>query len=83
MRIRYVLLLAMAVPTIAVWSFVLLTAHLRGIPSSCPSCFSHRVRPSWPQLVERFLPRFVCPYRCEACKRRFFARRGAWVRNAA
>jgi hypothetical protein len=76
-------LLAVAVIALTVWCGATLLALRRGKPSKCPRCTSDRIRPSWPQAVEKALPRVVCPYRCEACANRFFARRTAWVRDAS
>ncbi len=78
MRIRYMALLSLASVLLVAWLAVVLTARRRGIRDKCPSCTSNRIRPSWPKLMEKALPRFVCPYRCEACQKRFFALRRAW-----
>lgn len=80
MHIRYMAFAALAI-VLMIWSCVLLFAWRRGEPSLCPLCRSGRIRPSWPKMTERILPRIVHPYRCEACQHRFLARRAAWVRD--
>jgi hypothetical protein len=85
MRIRYVALLVLLGCLAALGAMfiaVLLTARRRGNPSQCPRCDARRIRPSWPLAIEKVFPRFVCPYRCESCKKRFFASRAPWVRDA-
>jgi len=82
MKISYaallnVALLSLAATALAVWIAVVLVARRRGVPVKCPRCLSQRLRPSWPRLVDKTFPRFVRAYRCESCKRRFFAARFA------
>ena len=86
MRIRYMILAGMlAVTAIAfiAWLISVCLAIRRGQPSTCPRCDSHRIRPSWPTLLDRVLPPFVCAYRCEFCQKRYFALRASWVRPVA
>ena len=77
MRIRYLILLSVASIALIAWLYVFVVAFVRGRRiSECPRCRSDRVRPAWPRLVDKLLRfSFVTPYRCEACRRRFYARR--------
>src|SRR5207245_3995258 len=74
MRIRYLVLLSVASIALIAWLYVFVVAFVRGRRiSECPRCRSDRVRPAWPRLVDKLLRfSFVTPYRCEACRRRFF-----------
>jgi hypothetical protein len=76
MRIRYMLAIAVAIPTIVTWLTAILIARSRGRISRCPVCKSNRVRPSWPKMMDAFFwISAASPYRCEACLKRFFARK--------
>jgi hypothetical protein len=57
---------------LALWIGVVVLILLRGEVACCPKCRSRRIRPSWPQFKDRFLPMFILPRRCEACKKRFY-----------
>jgi hypothetical protein len=69
-------MLALAVGTAALlwWLSVFLAAHIRRDRSTeCPSCHSHRIRPSWPTLRDKCLSYSgIAPLRCEACRKRFY-----------
>src|SRR5580704_3320639 len=44
--------------------------------AKCPHCYSTKVRHSRPTLVEKFLCLvYLRPYRCRACRKRFYARK--------
>ena len=46
-----------------------------GYKDPCPNCASGRVRPSWPKFRDNLLAGLaIGPFRCEACKKRFYAR---------
>jgi hypothetical protein len=76
-RIRYVPFLLIA-GAVAALVFTVMHALARGryIPQ-CPSCHSNRLRPSWPTVLDRFvlLHCQIRPWRCEACRYRFYLRR--------
>jgi len=73
-RIRYI---GMGLGFVIVlwWLTAVTIASVRGRKiSKCPRCRSTRVRRSWPQFVDYILfPVSIRPYRCEACKKRFYA----------
>jgi hypothetical protein len=74
MRIRYLLLVALALPVIAViirWLAVMIAALLRGPGSNCPMCLSKRTRESKPRVLDRLRPAIFVARRCENCQRRF------------
>jgi hypothetical protein len=75
MRIRYKILLSLAVVAVAAWLIVYLVAWGRGRRiSKCPRCRSDRIRPSWPGALDKLLRvSSVMAYRCEACGKRFYA----------
>jgi hypothetical protein len=75
MRIRYMLLLGLASVALILWLGVFLAALQRGWHvTKCPTCLSDRIRPSWPRMRDKLLrPSLIKPYRCEACRRRFYA----------
>lgn len=77
MRIRYILALAAGSAVFLPWVSVFVGANLRGRKvSECPSCHYNRIRPSYPNLFDRVLVySAVVPYRCENCRRRFYARK--------
>ena len=54
----------------------LATARARdGYKDRCPKCNSIRVRPSWRKFRDTVLAGLaIGPFRCEACKKRFYAR---------
>jgi len=79
MRIRYLLVIAIGTAALIAWLIVVLVASSRRSLEKCPSCRSNRVRPSWPTIVDRILRiSAICAFRCEACTRRFYARRSLW-----
>lgn len=65
----------LAVLMLFVWLSAVTLAVLRGKITRCPKCRSKRVRPSWPRIKDKFLPIFVRPRRCEACRKRFYTAR--------
>jgi len=73
-RIRYIGL-GLGLAVVLWWLTLALAALVRGRNiSKCPRCESTRVRPSWPRFVDNFLfPASIKPYRCEVCKKRFYA----------
>jgi len=73
----YIILVGLATLVFIPWLFVLLAALRRGRRiSNCPKCLSDRLRPSWPRMRDKLLLRisFIRPYRCEACRKRFYVR---------
>ena len=74
MGIRELVFLGMAVVGIACLTLATLTL-VRG-SAKCPYCFSPRVRSSKPTLIDDLLYLvYIRPYRCQACRNRFHARR--------
>jgi hypothetical protein len=76
MRVRYVLVIAAALPAIIYiirWFAVMIGTLARGPGLSCPKCGSKRTRRSMPRLADMIFPAFVLPRRCENCKVRFFS----------
>jgi hypothetical protein len=63
----------LAVAPLALWIGAVVLALLRGEPARCPKCRSRKIRPSWPRFIDKFLPIFILPRRCESCRRRFYA----------
>lgn len=55
------------------WMGAVFMAILRGRARRCPRCNSNRTRWSMVRVVERFLPAFALPRRCESCQFRFYA----------
>jgi hypothetical protein len=78
MRLRYLLAIAGAIPTLVVlltWLTTIVIARSRRRIKCCPSCSSYRIRPSWPRILDIFLNiTSVSAFRCEACLKRFYAR---------
>ena len=75
LRLRYIGLLVLAILVLTAWLLLLLAAARRGRRvSRCPRCHSDRIRPSWPQPVDKLWGMSsLQPYRCEACLKRFYA----------
>jgi DNA-directed RNA polymerase subunit RPC12/RpoP len=77
MGMRYLAFIPLGI-ALSLWCGVILVALIRGIGSRCPRCSSGKIRPSMHRgVVEKTLPRFIRPYRCIFCGRRFFASRSA------
>src|SRR5579872_4929033 len=77
-NIRYLLglVLASAVLSWLLGFFMVVLARGWNL-SRCPRCQSSRIRPSWPRFADGILYRtHISPYRCEACKKRFYKIRG-------
>jgi hypothetical protein len=76
MRTRYIIAIVMALPFLVValtWLYTVIVARSRRRVDRCPKCKSHRVRPSWPKIVDVFLGiSSVAAFRCEACLKRFY-----------
>jgi hypothetical protein len=79
MRIRYMLAIAVAIPMLVAlltWLTAIVIARSRRRIDRCPICKSNRVRPSWPTIMDKFLwISATTPFRCEACLKRFYARK--------
>ena len=77
MRIRYMILSGVASIALIAWLYVFVVAFARGPRiSECPSCRSDRFVQREPRFIDKLLQfSFVTPYRCEACRRRFYVRR--------
>jgi len=74
MGIRYLFFLGLGVVGVACLTMAILTVA-RG-NTKCPYCFSPRVRSATPTLVDKLLNViYIRPYRCHACRKRFYARR--------
>ena len=74
MGIRRLVFLGLGVAGVACLTLAILTLA-RG-SAKCPYCFSPRVRSSTPTLVDKLLYLiYIRPYRCQACLKRFYARR--------
>lgn len=75
MRIRYTLALAVGTAAFLSWLSVFLAATTRGRKiTTCPVCRSRAIRHSWPTAVDKVLKySFVVPFRCENCRKRFYA----------
>jgi hypothetical protein len=73
-RIRYIAA-SLILIALAGWLSVIALGLIRGKVSKCPRCFSKGIRPSWPRALDKILPPFIIPYRCDPCKNRFYARR--------
>jgi len=59
---------------LAVWLGVVVKAFIRGKPVVCPRCSAKgSIHRSIRKPVEMVLPRFVRPYRCNMCDKRFYA----------
>jgi hypothetical protein len=76
MPIRYIVVIAGAAITLLAWLWVVLLASSRKRVDQCPQCHSCRVRPSWPTIMDGILSiSAICAFRCEACLKRFYARK--------
>jgi hypothetical protein len=73
-RIRYIAA-GLAAITLAMWLSVIAIGLIRGKVSKCPRCLNKAIRPSWRGTLDKTLPSFIVPYRCDPCKHRFYARR--------
>jgi hypothetical protein len=83
MRIRYMLAIAVATPTLITWLSAIVIARSRQRVDQCPSCKSDRVRPSWPTILDKFLGiSALAAFRCEACLKRFYARKSLVYRRS-
>ena len=71
MRIRYILALAISMGPILTWLFYSMVVIARGPSRSCPKCGGTRTRRSGRRRLDRFLPAFIAPRRCEICRVRF------------
>jgi len=83
-RIRYIGV-GLGLAAVLWWLTLAIAALARGRKiSKCPRCLSTRVRPSWPRFVDDVLfPSYIKPYRCEVCKKRFYAMRPKRVQEPA
>lgn len=82
MRIRYILAIAVVIPTMVTWLIAIIIARSRQRIDRCPSCKSNRVRPSWPTIIDKFLwISQSSPFRCEACLKRFYAPKSLILRR--
>jgi len=81
MGIRYWIVLGWSAVVLLCWLTLVLLALSRSSKKfKCPNCQSTRIRPSWPGLGDKILYcAFVRPYRCEACRKRFYALKGKRV----
>lgn len=59
---------------VVVWAIVSWIVVARRNKPRCPSCLRSRFRESWPRPWDRFVLGAL-PFRCEACKRRFYVLR--------
>lgn len=83
MRLRYMLVIAVIVPTLVTWFFAVLIARSRSTVDRCPVCRSNRVRPSWPKFLDKLLGiSSLSAFRCEACLKRFYARKSLVYRRS-
>jgi transposase-like protein len=82
MEIRDLVFLGLDVAGVACLTLVFFIVA-RG-SAKCPYCRSARVRSSFPTAVDKLL-RFIYlkPYRCQACRKRFYARRRRRVMSSA
>jgi hypothetical protein len=71
MRIRHYLALAVSVGPILTWMFYTIVVIARGPSRYCPKCGGNRTRRSARRALDRFLPAFIAPRRCEVCRVRF------------
>ena len=82
MRIRYVLAIAVGTAALVSWLIAVLVASSRTSLEKCPSCRSNRIRPAWPNIFDKILSlSAITSFRCEACLRRFYARKSLWTRG--
>jgi DNA-directed RNA polymerase subunit RPC12/RpoP len=74
MRIRYMLILVLAMATLLWWLSLYMAAQFRRDRTNrCPSCSSARIRRSWPTFHDKILTlSAITPLRCEACQKRFY-----------
>ena len=74
MGIRQLVFLGLGVVGVACLTLAILM--LARSSAKCPYCFSARVRPSMPTLIDKLLYLiYIKPYRCRTCRIRFHARR--------
>jgi hypothetical protein len=77
LRIRYLPFAAVFV-ALLILVMVVARAFARGRRlTNCPHCRSSRLRPSWPTTLDRFVLTYcsITPWRCEACRNRFYLRK--------
>jgi len=74
MRIRDLVFSGLDVVGLACLTLAILALARGG--AKCPYCYSSRVRYSQPTFVDKILYLiYVRPYRCQACRKRFSARK--------
>jgi hypothetical protein len=73
MRILYIAVVILPMIALALWSGIIIVGLIRGECSKCPRCLTTWIRPSRRlRAGEKILPRFIRPYRCDNCRKRFF-----------
>ena len=65
--------LAFVVAPAFLWVLIIVSVLLRGRARWCPTCGCKRILRSFRRPFDRIFPAFMPPYRCECCKRRFYA----------
>jgi hypothetical protein len=75
MRVQYMLAIV-GTAVLLTWLSAVVVGRSRRRVDRCPSCRSDRVRPSWPTILDKFLDiSSIAAFRCEACSKRFYARK--------
>jgi hypothetical protein len=70
MRIRDILMMALTIP-ISAWLMYGMVVISRGRLLRCPKCGAKRIRRTSRRWVDKLLPAFIAPRRCEVCRKRF------------
>ena len=71
MGTRYIAALIVVGIVLALWSGPVLIALIRGEGSKCPRCSLTGIRRTRRRVLEKTLPKFIKPYRCPKCEKRF------------
>lgn len=72
MRIRHFLALGISMGPTLTWLFFNIVVIARGPSRCCPKCGGKRTRRAGRRELDRFLPAFISPRRCEVCRVRFY-----------
>ena len=64
--------IAIAIPVLRYFA-IIVTVMARGRRSKCPKCYARRTRHAVVFLIDRPMPAFISPRRCENCKARYYS----------
>jgi hypothetical protein len=71
MLIVEILALAVTIPPISAWLMFSMVVIARGGMRHCPKCGGRRIVSTSRHWVDKLLPAFIAPRRCEVCRKRF------------